>query len=147
MPRALDFVAGGWQLSGAFQRQSGQPIDWGQMIITGDSTKLALPSDQRNVDHWFNTAIFDRLSGDQVASNLRTFPLRFSNVRFDSQRRLDALGEQDVPDHRAVQDALPRRFVQRAQHARAAGTEHLGHRLARSAPSADRSRRAPSSSR
>ena len=90
MPRALDFVAGGWQLSGAFQRQSGQPIDSGQMIITGDSTKLALPSDQRNVDHWFNTAIFDRLSGDQVASNLRTFPLRFSNVRFDSQRRLDA---------------------------------------------------------
>ncbi len=89
MPRALDFVAGGWQLSGAFQRQSGQPIDWGQMIIIGDSTKLALASDQRNVDHWFNTAIFDRVSGDQVASNLRTFPLRFSNVRFDSQRRLD----------------------------------------------------------
>jgi hypothetical protein len=89
MSRALDLVAGGWQLSGAFQRQSGQPIDWGQMIIIGDSTKLALPSDQRNVDHWFNTAIFDRVSGDQVASNLRTFPLRFSNVRYDSQRRLD----------------------------------------------------------
>ena len=89
MPKMLNFIAGGWQLSGAFQRQSGQPIDWGQMIITGDSTKLALPSDQRNTDHWFNTAIFDRASGDQVASNLRTFPLRFSNVRFDSQRRLD----------------------------------------------------------
>jgi hypothetical protein len=89
MPRLLDLIAGGWQLSGAFQRQSGQPIDWGQMIITGDSTKLALPSDQRNVDHWFNTSIFDRATGDQLASNIRTFPLRFSNVRFDSQRRLD----------------------------------------------------------
>jgi len=89
MSRALDLAVGGWQLSGAFQRQSGQPIDWGQMIIIGDSTKLALPSDQRNVDHWFNTAIFDRASGDQLASNLRTFPLRFSNVRYDSQRRLD----------------------------------------------------------
>jgi hypothetical protein len=89
MPGAINFIAGGWQLSGAFQRQSGQPIDWGQMIITGDSSKLALPSDQRNVDHWFNTSIFDRASGDQVASNIRTFPLRFSNVRFDSQRRLD----------------------------------------------------------
>ena len=63
MPRALDFIAGGWQLSGAFQRQSGQPIDWGQMIITGDSTKLVLPSDQRNADRWFNTAIFDRALG------------------------------------------------------------------------------------
>lgn len=89
MPHALDLLAGGWQLSGAFQRQSGQPIDWGQMIIIGDSTKLALPSDQRNVDHWFNTAIFDRASGDQLASNLRTFPLRFSNVRYDSQRRVE----------------------------------------------------------
>jgi hypothetical protein len=89
MPKVLDLIAGGWQISGALQRQSGQPIDWGQMIITGDSTKLALPSDQRNVDHWFNTSIFDRASGDQLASNLRTFPLRFSNVRFDSQRRVD----------------------------------------------------------
>ena len=89
MNKPLNFIAGGWQLSGAFQRQSGQPIDWGQMIITGDSTKLVLPSDQRSVDRWFNTAIFDRASGDQVASNIRTFPLRFSNVRFDSQRRLD----------------------------------------------------------
>ena len=30
-----------------------------------------------------------RASGDQLASNIRTFPLRFSNVRFDSQRRWD----------------------------------------------------------
>jgi hypothetical protein len=89
MPRALDLIAGGWQLSGAFQRQRGQPIDWGQMIIIGDSTKLVLPSDQRSADRWFNASIFDRASGDQLASNLRTFPLRFSNVRFDSQRRID----------------------------------------------------------
>jgi hypothetical protein len=79
---------GGWQLSTAFQRQSGQPIDWGQMIITGNGN-LALPSDQRSADHWFNTAIFDNKSADQLASNIRTFPLRFSNVRFDSQRRVD----------------------------------------------------------
>jgi hypothetical protein len=88
MPKALDFIVGGWQLSTAFQRQSGQPIDWGQMIITGNGN-LALPSDQRSADHWFNTAIFDNKSADQLASNIRTFPLRFSNVRFDSQRRVD----------------------------------------------------------
>ncbi len=88
MPKALDFIVGGWQLSTVFQRQSGQPIDWGQMIITG-SGSLALPSNQRSADHWFNTAIFDNKSADQLASNIRTFPLRFSNVRFDSQRRLD----------------------------------------------------------
>ncbi len=89
MPKALDFFAGGWQLSGAWQRQSGQPIGWGNVMITGDSTQLALPSDQRNADRWFNTSIFNTVSAQQLASNLRTFPLRFSNVRLDSQRRWD----------------------------------------------------------
>ncbi len=89
MPKALNFVAGGWQLSGAYQRQTGQPINWGNIQITGDSTTLVLPSDQRNADRWFNTAIFNRRSQDVLASNIRTFPFRFSNVRLDSQRRLD----------------------------------------------------------
>jgi hypothetical protein len=89
MPKALDLVAGGWQMSGAWQRQSGQPIGWGNIIINGDSTKLVLPSDQRNADRWFNTDVFDKRSTVQLASNLRTFPLRFGNVRLDSQRRWD----------------------------------------------------------
>jgi len=89
MPKDLEFFAGGWQLSGAWQRQSGQPIGWGNIILNGDSTKLALPSDQRNTDRWFNTGVFNTRSTEQLASNLRTFPLRFSNVRLDSQRRWD----------------------------------------------------------
>ena len=89
MPKVLEFFAGGWQLSGAWQRQSGQPIGWGNIILNGDSTKLALPSDQRNTDRWFNTGVFNTRSTEQLASNLRTFPLRFSNVRLDSQRRWD----------------------------------------------------------
>ena len=28
--RVLEFFAGGWQLSGVVQRQSGQPIGWGR---------------------------------------------------------------------------------------------------------------------
>lgn len=89
MNRFAEFFAGGWQLAGVYQRQSGQPIDWGQMLITGDSTTLALPSDQRNTDRWFNTDIFNKNSAQQLGGNVRTFPLRFSNVRFDSQRRWD----------------------------------------------------------
>ena len=89
MPRFLEFFAGGWQLSGAWQRQSGQPIGWGNIIFTGDSTKLVLPSDQRNADRWFNTDVFNNRSTEQLASNIRTFPLRFSNIRLDSQRRWD----------------------------------------------------------
>jgi hypothetical protein len=84
-----EFLVGGWQLSGVAQRQSGQPIAWGQMLITGDSSKLVLPSEERNADRWFNTDIFNKNSAQQLASNVRTFPLRFSNVRLDSQRRWD----------------------------------------------------------
>ena len=90
MHPVLQFFAGGWQMSGAVQRQSGQPIGWGDVIITGDSTKLVLPSDQRNADRWFNTDIFNKRSTDALANHFRTFPLRFSNVRLDSQRRWDA---------------------------------------------------------
>jgi hypothetical protein len=89
MPKVLEFFAGGWQLSGAWQRQSGQPIGWGNIMITGDSTKLALPSDQRSCDRWFNTDVFNRNSKEALGSNIRTFPYRFSNVRLDSQRRWD----------------------------------------------------------
>jgi hypothetical protein len=84
-----EFLAGGWQLAGVYARQSGQPIDWGQLLFAGDSSTLALPSDKRNTDRWFNTDIFNKNSAQQLASNVRTFPLRFSNVRFDSQRRWD----------------------------------------------------------
>ncbi len=85
----LNFMAGGWQLGGVFQRQSGQPIDWGQVLFTGDSSTLVLPKNVRTVDRWFNTDIFNRVTAQQLAGNVRTFPLRFSNVRFDSQRRWD----------------------------------------------------------
>jgi hypothetical protein len=89
MPKVLEFFAGGWQMAGAWQRQSGQPINWGNVIISGDSTKLVLPSSERNTDHWFNTSVFNTVSSQQLANNVRTFPLRFGNVRFDSQRRWD----------------------------------------------------------
>jgi hypothetical protein len=89
MAKPVEFFAGGWQLAGAWQRQSGQPIGWGNIIITGDPNTLVLPSGQRNTDRWFNTDIFDKVSSHALASNIRTFPLRFSNVRLDSQRRWD----------------------------------------------------------
>ncbi|MBC7928074.1 MAG: carboxypeptidase regulatory-like domain-containing protein [Bryobacteraceae bacterium] len=89
MNRYTNMMLGGWQLSGAYQRQSGQPINWGNIQITGDPNQLNLPSDARNTDRWFNTSIFNTSSTQVLASNIRTFPFRFSNARFDQQRRLD----------------------------------------------------------
>jgi hypothetical protein len=89
MHPVLEFFAGGWQLAGIYQRQSGQPIGWGQVLFIGDSSTVVLPSDQRNCDRWFNISVFNRNSREQLASNVRTFPYRFSNMRVDSQRRWD----------------------------------------------------------
>ena len=45
---------------------------------------------QRDVDRWFNTdAGFNKNAAQQLASNLRTFPLRFSGLRGDDQQRWD----------------------------------------------------------
>ncbi len=89
MPRALEFLAGGWQISGVWQFQSGAPLGFGQALFVDDSRKIVLPSDQRNTDRWFNTDVFNRRSTDVLAWNVRTAPLRYSNIRTDSQRRLD----------------------------------------------------------
>jgi hypothetical protein len=78
----------------ADQRRLSTPIGRANQLgqqhsVRGDSTTLVLPSDQRNADRWFNTAIFNRNSAQALANNIRTFPFRFSNVRLDPQRRLD----------------------------------------------------------
>lgn len=85
----LEFFVGGWQLSGVYQRQSGAPLGFGQALFIGDSTKIKLPKDQRSTDRWFNISVFNRDSRQQLGSNIRTAPLRYSNIRTDSQRRWD----------------------------------------------------------
>jgi hypothetical protein len=89
MSALSNMVLGGWQLSGAYQRQTGAPINWGNVQITGDPNALVLPSSEKSVDRWFNTSVFNTNSAQALASNIRTFPLRFSNVRTDAQRRMD----------------------------------------------------------
>jgi hypothetical protein len=90
LPGAVNFFIGGWQLSGVVTRQSGQPLGFGNRIFTGDLKNIALPSEQRTVERWFNVdAGFNRVAAQQLASNLRTFPLRFSGIRSDDQTRWD----------------------------------------------------------
>jgi len=74
------------------QRQSGPALVWGDVwtLFTGDSTKVGLSKNERNVDRWFNTdAGFNKVSTQQLASNVRYSPWRFSNLRADGQARWD----------------------------------------------------------
>jgi hypothetical protein len=85
----LNFFAGGWQITGVVQRQSGAPLGFGQALFVGDSSQIVLSSPNRNTDRWFNTDVFYKNTAGQLASNIRTAPLRYSNIRADSQRRWD----------------------------------------------------------
>jgi len=81
-------IVGGWQLSGIWSYQMGFPIGWGNIICLHPE-QILLPKDQRTTDHYFNTAPFDKLSADVLASNLRTFPLRFPQIRQPSPNNVD----------------------------------------------------------
>ncbi|HET8549356.1 MAG TPA: carboxypeptidase-like regulatory domain-containing protein [Bryobacteraceae bacterium] len=93
--RVVNFVAGGWQLNGVYQHQSGEPLGFGNRIYSGRIEDLVLPADQRSVDHWFvrdpngRAVAFNNNSGQQLTNNIRTLPLRFSQVRGPSQDRWD----------------------------------------------------------
>ncbi len=90
MHTAVDLFAGGWQLGGMVQTQSGAPLAFGNRIFNGNLADINLSSDERSVDRWFNTnAGFERSSANQLASNVRYFPLRFSGVRGPGQNRVD----------------------------------------------------------
>jgi hypothetical protein len=81
-------LLGGWQISGIWVYQMGFPIPWGNVLCLNPAGIL-LPKDQRTTDHYFNTAAFDTLSADQLVNNLRTFPLRFSQIRQPSTDNVD----------------------------------------------------------
>jgi hypothetical protein len=82
-------LVGGWQLTGIFSYQVGFPLGWGNVLYVGDPANILLPADQRTVDHWFNTKGFDTASADQLVNNLRTFPLRFSQIRGRNTNNVD----------------------------------------------------------
>jgi hypothetical protein len=86
----VEGFAGGWQLQGIYTFQSGFPVSWGNIIFTGNLDDIALPSSERSVTRWFNTnAGFNKVSTQQLVSNVRSFPLRLDSVRLDAINNMD----------------------------------------------------------
>jgi hypothetical protein len=106
----VDALAGGWQIGGVTQLQSGFPIAFGAYNITTAVTsgdifynggEISLPADQRTTDHWFDTSVFTSLLNSTATnatpvSHLRTLPFRFSNVRRDYIKNVDLSLLKDV---------------------------------------------------
>jgi hypothetical protein len=96
-------LVGGWRLSGIFGYQVGFPLAWANPSGTicclqyGDPKDILLPADQRTVDHWINTANFETASAKQFTSTeLRTWPLRFSQIRGRNANNIDLAAIKDT---------------------------------------------------
>jgi len=86
---AINALIGGWQVQGIFTFQSGFPIgNFPNVFFTGNLDDIAV--DDPTLARWFNTdAGFNRVSAQQPASNLRTFPFRIDSVRGDRTNNVD----------------------------------------------------------
>ena len=90
MHPALDMVVGGWQVQGIYTYQTGFPLGFGNLLFTGDLDDIAISGSEQSVARWFNTAAgFNTVAAQQLASNVRTFPLRLDSVRGDNVSNVD----------------------------------------------------------
>lgn len=94
----LHRIAGGWQVQGVYEGQSGFPLGFGNAIFNGNLHDVPIPVSQRMAERWFNTeAGFERLSARQLGGNLRAFPLRFSGIRDDGINNFDLSFLKNIP--------------------------------------------------
>ena len=86
----VNTLIGGWQVSGIYQYQTGTPVgNFGNLILLGSVDDIAISSSARSLDRWFNIDAFNRVTAQQLTSNVRTFPLRFDSVRRDPINNVD----------------------------------------------------------
>ncbi len=85
-PRLLDALVGGWNVAGLLTYHSGDLLNFGGMLVTGDPT-ISNPGP----NGWFNTAVFKQLP----AYTRRTNPWYYSNIRGPQFFNLDATLNKD----------------------------------------------------
>jgi len=85
--RVVDFLVGGWGLSGILTLQSGPTLGWGNYIYYGGPLNLN-PHQPNGLA--FDTTQFNTVSAQQLADNVRTFDNQFNNLRRDMTKQLDA---------------------------------------------------------
>jgi hypothetical protein len=83
-------IAGGWQIQGIWQKQSGPALGFGDVIFNGDLKNIPLSSGQRTVQRWINAdAGFERATAVQRGWAIRYAPLRYSGIRGDGMDNWD----------------------------------------------------------
>jgi len=86
----LAHLLSGWQYQCVYEGQAGDALGFGNSIFTGSLKAIPLPVGKRTPERWFNTeAGFDRDPRNQLASNLRTMPSRYTGIRADGINNFD----------------------------------------------------------
>jgi hypothetical protein len=81
LSRAPQAILGDWDLSCVYTYQSGPPITFGNVLLTGSAKDIPLSSSQRSAAQWFNTSVFNRVTAQQLANNLITLSPAFAGIR------------------------------------------------------------------
>jgi hypothetical protein len=84
--RWLDFLVGGWGLSGILTLQSGPTLGWGNYIYYGGPLNLQ-PHQPNGLA--FDITRFNTVTAQQLVDNVRTFDNQFNNLRRDMVKQLD----------------------------------------------------------
>jgi hypothetical protein len=84
--RVADVFVGGWAFNGVLTLQTGPVLSWGNVIYAGAPLNLH-PHQPDGVA--FDITQFNRVSNQQLASNIRTFDSAFNNLRRDATKNLD----------------------------------------------------------
>ncbi len=87
--RLTDALLGGWQLTYIFKAQSGAPLGFGNFLFANGKGVGDILADHPTFDHWFNVDAFNKVQAQQLVSNVRTQPSRFSEVRGPGYAVLD----------------------------------------------------------
>ncbi|MEI9976376.1 MAG: hypothetical protein WDO73_32570 [Ignavibacteriota bacterium] len=104
----VERLVGGWELSGIWGLQSGFALPWGNVIYYGNPANILLPLDQRSPERWFNAAGFETVSTRQLLSNqVRTWPLRFSQIRGPRMNNVDLALIKDHAHHGRQDHRVP----------------------------------------
>jgi len=98
----LQPIIGGWDLSYIYVYQSGAPVAFGDVLLTGNANQIALPSGQRSSREWFNTSVFNTNAAQQLADNLVTLSPTFAKVRSAAYNSSDVSLLKHVRIHESV---------------------------------------------
>ena len=90
---ALQAIVGNWQVEGFYNWQTWSPLGFGDMLFYGNLKDI--PLSNRDPNHWFNTAGFERNSNNALSNNLVTASPLYPSVRADAYNNWDLAGSKD----------------------------------------------------